>query len=88
MQTLAKGKATPIHSHAHCEVRNMSCVAQAHASSTELAMSHPSVLCSLSMHRECISRVWMAAVNKMLGLRPYMVASRRAGGEHRSVRHW
>ena len=24
MQTLAKGKATPIHSHAHCEVRNMS----------------------------------------------------------------
>ena len=26
MQTLAKGKATPIHSHAHCEVCSLSCV--------------------------------------------------------------
>ncbi len=33
MQTLAKGKATPIHSHAHCEVRSLDCAELPHAQS-------------------------------------------------------
>ena len=79
MQTLAKGKATPIHSHAHCEVSHVHRFPVARLHFLECNVSRN---LSLSSVWEVRTTCMYATLNMMRDTAPYKSASCCAGGEH------